>query len=66
MRYILIIGWLYVALMFSVASSNWVDGLFKFLFLGVFVTSILLWLATGSARRQRRAQKENSQSNKEI
>ncbi|MBB5019163.1 hypothetical protein HNQ59_002461 [Chitinivorax tropicus] len=59
MRYILIIGWLYVALMFSIASNSWVDGLLKFLFLGVFITAVLLWLANSWARQKKREMKEN-------
>ncbi len=54
MRYIVLIGWLYVVLIYAAASDTVIDGVFKFLFFGVFLTVVLYWLTGSSARRRRR------------
>lgn len=54
MRYIVLIGWLYVVLIYAAASDTVIDGVFKFLFFGVFLTAVLYWLTGSSERRKRR------------
>ncbi len=58
--YIIVIGWIYVVLMMSVAEDTVVAGVMTFLFYGVLPVSILVYL--GGSRRRRRQRQENTDS----
>lgn len=58
--YLVLIGWLYVVLMFSVAQGSVVRGLVYFFFLGVVPLALVGWLRR--VRRRERALREQDKA----
>lgn len=57
--YIVAIGWLYVTVLVALNEPTVVSGIISFLFYGLLPCGLLLWLAGGKVRRQRRAAQES-------
>ncbi|MBL8430667.1 MAG: hypothetical protein JNJ95_12400 [Dechloromonas sp.] len=57
--YIVAIGWLYVTLLIAVNEPSVVAGVISFFFYGLMPCSLLIWLGSSKARRQRRAHRES-------
>jgi hypothetical protein len=53
--YIVVIGWIYVVLMMSIAEDSVVAGVMTFLMYGVLPLAIILYLTGGRQRRRKRA-----------
>lgn len=56
--YIVAIGWLYVTLLVAANEPTVVAGIISFLFYGLLPCSLLVWLGSSKARRQRRRHQE--------
>lgn len=63
--YIVVIGWMYVVLMMSIAEDSVVAGIMTFLLYGVLPLAIILYLSGGRQRSRNRAlaKKQSSDSN---
>lgn len=51
--HIVAIAWLYVTLLMALTEGNLVAAVLSFLFYGLLPVALLLWVFSGSARRQR-------------
>lgn len=53
--YIIVIGWLYVALLMAFTETSVIVGILSFIFYGLAPTALLYWLLGTKARRKRSA-----------
>ena len=56
---IVAIGWLYVTVLVALNEPTVVSGIISFLFYGLLPCGLMLWLAGGKVRRQRRTAQES-------
>ena len=56
--YLIVIGWMYVVLMMSVAETSVIAGIATFLFYGVLPLGVILYLMNTPKRRAARAEAE--------
>ncbi|RIX42483.1 MAG: hypothetical protein D3M94_18265 [Rhodocyclales bacterium GT-UBC] len=56
--YIIAIGWLYVTLLVAANEPSVIAGIISFLFYGLLPCSLLIWIGSSKARRQRRRHRE--------